>query len=188
MFKYKRIQKISHRSLERGGIIMKGKILLYLIVAIIATSGTAMGYEADLWDEAGTSSLPHTVIIQPGESLVMSYHMEGIANLNEPLIYEYAVSVRSGSGSPNDIEITYPHDVIPTSDPFVDVGNITITKNANAPMDTVYTIQIKAGPQGAGAVIDTASRTNEVPEFPIIALPVATIIGLAFFLRRRKGE
>ncbi|MCM1986853.1 PEF-CTERM sorting domain-containing protein [Methanococcoides seepicolus] len=158
------------------------------MVAIIATSGTSMAYGADLWDETGTASLPPIVIIQPGESLVVSYHMEGIADLNEPHVYEYDVSVRSGSGSPTDIEITYPHNVTPTSDPFIDVGNITITKNASTPMDTVYTIQIKAGPQGLGAVIDAASRTNEVPEFPIIALPVATIIGLAFFLRRRKGE
>ncbi|MCD4807361.1 MAG: PEF-CTERM sorting domain-containing protein [Methanococcoides sp.] len=31
-------------------------------------------------------------------------------------------------------------------------------------------------------------QTNEIPEYPTIALPVISIIGLTFLLHRRKGK
>ncbi|NPE27892.1 PEF-CTERM sorting domain-containing protein [Methanococcoides sp. SA1] len=167
---------------------MKSKILLYLIVAIIATAGTAMAYDGNLYNAAGTVAAPNPMIIQPGESVVLSYHMENINvnDLNKTFPYSYSVVVKSGSGVPGDITVTLPASVVPTATPFTDVGVITIAKDINAPMDTVYTIQITAG--DSTVEVDSASRTIEVPEFPTIALPVAAIIGLAFFLQRRKEE
>ncbi|ABE51679.1 PEF-CTERM sorting domain-containing protein [Methanococcoides burtonii] len=167
---------------------MKSKILIYLLVAIIATAGTAMAYDGNLYNAAGTAAAPNPMIIQPGETVTLSYYMENMnpADLNKTFPYSYSVVVKSGTGSPSDIAVTVPASVIPTTNPYTDVGIITVTKDINAPMDTVYTIKVVAG--DSSVEVDSASRTIEVPEFPTIALPVAAIIGLAFFLQRRKEE
>lgn len=167
---------------------MKAKILISLLAAFLITAGTAAAYDANLWNADGSAALPNPIILQPGENLTVSFLMENLLgdDLNETFYYNHTVTVVSGSGVPSDITVTTPVSVVPTTSPYMDVGNITIEKDINAPMDTVYRVQIEAG--GIGTEIDTASRTINVPEFPTVALPIAAILGLAFILQRRREQ
>ncbi|NPE31123.1 PEF-CTERM sorting domain-containing protein [Methanococcoides sp. SA1] len=113
--------------------------------------------------------------------------MSSLVDVNETFDYSYTVIVKGGtSAAVSDVNVTLPANVTPTSNPYTDIGAITISIDSNAPIDGEYEIRIQAG----GTTVETAvaSRTIEVPEFPTIALPVAAIIGLAFFLQRRKEE
>ncbi|MDA0524393.1 PEF-CTERM sorting domain-containing protein [Methanococcoides alaskense] len=61
-------------------------------------------------------------------------------------------------------------------------------KGTEAGSITVYDNEGNVWSVDAGHDFASASDSVEVPEFPTIALPVAAIIGLAFFLQRRKEE
>ncbi|MBP2031241.1 hypothetical protein J2755_002204 [Methanohalophilus levihalophilus] len=167
---------------------MKAKVLVAILAVFLLSAGTAAAYDANLWNADGSAALPNPIIIQPGENITASFLMENLLanDLNETFYYDYTVVVVSGSGVPSDITVTTPVSVVPTTSPYMDVGVIKIEKDANAPMDTVYRVQVEAG--GEGTEIDTASRTINVPEFPTVALPIAAILGLAFFIQRRRDE
>ncbi|MBP2031125.1 hypothetical protein J2755_002073 [Methanohalophilus levihalophilus] len=55
-------------------------------------------------------------------------------------------------------------------------------------------IEVQAGGVGDSPGEDTATAfvripcDNEIPEFPTVAIPIAAILGLAFFFQRRKNE
>jgi hypothetical protein len=52
-----------------------------------------------------------------------------------------------------------------------------------------YNVYFPAGSSSGQTLVDTTHTfTTAIPEFPTIALPVAAIIGLAFFMQRRKEE
>jgi hypothetical protein len=53
----------------------------------------------------------------------------------------------------------------------------------------VYNVYFPAGSTSGQTIVDTTHTfATAVPEFPTIALPVAAILGLAFFIQRRKQE
>ena len=167
---------------------MKMKILLYLMVAIIATSGTAMAYNGDIWNADGTSTESNPIVVQPDTTQFLSFHMDTMipADLNQPFNYSSSVTVVSGPGLPGDLIVELPPTVTPSTDPYLDLKAINLTATADAREDTVYRISVTAG--GQTVETDTTQRTIEVPEFPTVALPVAAIIGLAFIFMRRKEE
>lgn len=59
---------------------------------------------------------------------------------------------------------------------IVDIGKNTLTVSGTV-----------AGETFEGSDEIRVMNNNEVPEFPTIALPIATIIGLLFLFQRRKG-
>ncbi|MEA1985048.1 MAG: PEF-CTERM sorting domain-containing protein [Euryarchaeota archaeon] len=165
------------------------RIILGLIIAIVAMTGTAAAYNAALYDAVGVSPAPNPLIIQPGQSITLSYHMTNIlpGDVNQSFAYSHTVTVKGGTGAAaSDLTVTTPASVTPTSQTYTDVGAITIVNGASSPMDGKYYVEITAG----GGTVETAvaSRTIEVPEFPTIALPIAAILGLAFFFQRRREE
>ena len=168
---------------------MRTRILLYLIVAMIATAGTSIAYDGNLWDADGIGPAPNPLVLQPGDNITLSYYMENLygPDINQSFEYNYTVTVIAGATAvPGDITVTLSASVTPTSSPYIDLAVINIEKSADAPLDGKYRVQISAG--GESVEIDTATRTIEVPEFPTVALPIAAIIGLAFFIHRRRDE
>ena len=168
---------------------MMRNIILGLVIAIVAMTGTAAAYNAALYDAVGANMAPNPIIIQPGESVTLSYHMTNIlpGDVNQTFAYSSLATVKGGTGAAaSDLTVTTPVSVTPTSQTYTDVGAITIANGAGSPMDGRYEVKIGVG---RGSVeIATATRTIEVPEFPTIALPIAAILGLAFFLQRRREE
>ncbi len=165
------------------------RIILGLIIAIVAMTGTAAAYNAALYDAVGVTPAPNPIIIQPGQSVTLSYHMTNVlsGDVNQTFAYASSVTVKGGTGAAvSDLTVTTPVNVTPTSQTYTDVAAITIVNGAGSPMDGRYEVKIGAG--GGSVEIATATRTIEVPEFPTIALPIAAILGLAFFLQRRREE
>nr|WP_321497928.1 PEF-CTERM sorting domain-containing protein [uncultured Methanolobus sp.] len=174
------------------------KILVMLFIAIIAMAGTASAYQAVLYDAAGNNVAANPVLLKPGESIVLSYYASSIIPAEYDEFFEYTVediSVRAGSpatASASDVTIEFdtaytPDGFIPGGASYMDTGVITVSLDENAPEGARYYIEVGAG--GETVEFQTASRTIEtIPEFPTIALPVAAIIGLAFFMQRRKEE
>ncbi|MBP1910280.1 PEF-CTERM sorting domain-containing protein [Methanolobus bombayensis] len=174
------------------------KLLVMFFVAILAMAGTASAYQAVLYDAAGNNVADNPVLLKPGESIVLSYYASSIIPAEYDEFFEYTVeevSVRAGSpaaADPTDITIEFntaynPDGFIPGGSTYMDTGVIKVSLDANAPEGARYYIEVGAG--GETVEFQTASRTIEtIPEFPTIALPVAAIIGLAFFMQRRKEE
>lgn len=168
------------------------------LVVLLAMAGTATAYQAILYDADGNAVASNPIYMEPGDSVVLSYYASSILSSEYNEFFEYTVeeiSVRAGSPAeavPGDITIDFntaynPDGFIPGGSEYMDDGVIIVTMDADAPVGARYYIEIGAG--GGVVEFQTASRTIEaIPEFPTIALPVAAIIGLAFFIQRRKQE
>ncbi|WP_292465022.1 PEF-CTERM sorting domain-containing protein [Methanolobus sp.] len=168
------------------------RLIIVALMALIAMIGTASAYTPDVWDAAGEGPIGD-LKLSPGDTVVLSYRMQSISSVEYGMVLNYTqqVSVVSGGGSESDIVITTPENVtVPEASTYTDVGAITISIAANAPAGTIYRVSIGAGPVTIESEVDSASRyvNTEIPEFPTIALPVAAILGLAFFMQRRKEE
>jgi hypothetical protein len=169
------------------------RLLIVSFMALIAMIGTAAAYTPDIWDAAGTGPVNGDLTLKPGDSVTLSYRMQSIGSVEYGMVLPYTseVSVFSGPGSASDITITTPANVtVPNADTYTDISAITISIDAAAPAGTIYRVSIGAGPVTIESEIDSASRyvNSEIPEFPTVALPVAAILGLAFFMQRRKEE
>jgi hypothetical protein len=174
------------------------RLLLITLLALVAMAGTAsavLTHDASIWDEAGTGVSANPLVINPGETLVLSYHAASLVpnSVGNSATYGYSAGIVSGVGSASDLTVVFAHpDFTPTSAPtYTDVGVIQLTLDENAAVGTVYkvTIQVAGVDTESVFIYGQASRQVEsIPEFPTIALPVAAILGLAFFMQRRKEE
>lgn len=165
------------------------KILIMTLVALVATMGTVSAYDASIWNQDGTAAAPASLQIKPGDSLILSYHMENLsqAQIGESLNYSYYVVPLGGGASASDVTVTIPATVTPTAVSYTDVGAIKINLNAAAPVGAKYRVTIAGGDIEIPIEFGAASRTLEsIPEFPTVALPVAAILGLAFVFMRKK--
>jgi hypothetical protein len=165
---------------------MKKEVLVSFMF-LIAMISTAAAYTPGVWDEA-TNSPANTLKLEPGESVTLSYRMENIGTeeYGQVLPYTASVKVVTGDGADTDIEIVTPETItVPYDSTYTDVDAITISMNTDAPKGTVYRISIGAGGTTMESELEVKS---EIPEFPTIVLPIAAILGLAFFMQRRKEE
>ncbi|MDG6244915.1 MAG: PEF-CTERM sorting domain-containing protein [Methanolobus sp.] len=167
------------------------KILIMLVVAIIAMAGTASAYDANIWNEEGTAAVGNPIILQPGQTLVFSYHGANFAADNQTMPYSYDVQAIPGTGAAESdmtVSISKANFEPGTEDPYTDVGVITISLDENAPATGQWRVTVAAGQDANTLDVGSAARNFEIPEFPTIALPIAAILGLAFFMQRRKEE
>ena len=179
---------------------MKSKILTVtaIIAVMVAMTGiaAALPYNAALWNAAGTAVAPTPLELRPGDSLTLSYRADTISIQNPPESVPYfsTVTVLSGVGAlPSDVTIITPANLLLDTDPKLDVGAITVSLSASAPVGARYRIEIGAGSEGPipppTVEIGSASRPlNSIPEFPAVALPVGAAIGLLFLFQRRKNK
>jgi hypothetical protein len=166
------------------------KLIIIAIIAFIAMAGPASAYNAAIWDQAGTATAPNPIVIHPGETLTFSYHAQNFPAANQVLPYFTDVQAVSGGAAASDMTVVVSKTNMEpgTADPYTDVGVISIKLDANAPMTGQWRVTIGAGQDAKTLDIGSASRNFLIPEFPTIALPVAAILGLAFFFQRRKEE
>ncbi len=166
------------------------KLLIATFMVLIALTGTVAAYDANIWNEAGTAAAPNPIVIHPGETLTFSYHGVNFAAVNETLPYFSDVTAVGGGAADSDmtVNITKTNFEPGTDDPATDVAVIEITLDANAPVTGQWRVTIGAGEDATTKDIGSAARNFLIPEFPTIALPVAAILGLAFFMQRRKEE
>jgi hypothetical protein len=166
------------------------KKILIAIAVIALFTGTAAAYDANIWNAAGTVAAPNPITIQPGQTLTFSYNGVNFAADNQVLPYYSDVVAVGGGAVDTDMTVTISKTNFEpgTADPYTDVGVIQISLDENAPKTGQWRVTIGAGEDAITKDVGSAARNFLIPEFPTIALPVAAIIGLAFFMQRRKEE
>ena len=169
---------------------MKKMILLITLIALFVGTAVADPYDGNIWNAAGTAAAPNPIVIHPGDTLTFSYHGENFAAENQVLPYFTEVNAVGGGAADSDMTVTISNANFEpgTADPATDVGVISITLDANAPVTGQWRVTIGAGEDAHTLDVGSAARNFLIPEFPTIALPVAAILGLAFFMQRRKDE
>ena len=166
-------------------------LLIFGLVGMIGTAA-ADPYDALLYNAAGTAAAVTPINLQPGQSITLSYHAENVAaaSIGDDIPYWNIVTVVSDGSLGElitDITVVTPVNFTPTAATYTDVGVITITNNG--PIGAVYNVEI--GATGGVVNFDTGSAsrpTNSIPEFPIIALPIAAVLGLMFIISSRKKD
>ncbi|KKG02336.1 hypothetical protein DU86_00690 [Methanosarcina mazei] len=165
------------------------RILLLMIsgLLIVCMAGSAMAYDAAIWNSQGTGAAQTPIVLGPGESKTLSYHVESILpiNVGKALTYSYNVEPANSRANEGDISVTFSHPSFTPADiTDTDIGVITITNTAGIE-GASYLITISAG--ATGVEFGAASRhVDSIPEFPTVALPVAAILGLVFIFGRKK--
>ncbi|MDY0385768.1 MAG: PEF-CTERM sorting domain-containing protein [Methanolobus sp.] len=172
------------------------KILIIAFIAFVAMVGSAsaiLTHDAAVWSADGTGAASNPVQIKPGQTVTLSYHatelMDG--SIGKSADYSYQTGVISGSGVAGDLVVNFAHpEFTPTSAPvYTDIGVIELTMDEEAPYGTMYKVTVQVADNEEAFIYGQASRGVEaIPEFPTVALPVAAILGLAFFMQRRKEE
>ncbi|WP_319507151.1 PEF-CTERM sorting domain-containing protein [uncultured Methanolobus sp.] len=168
------------------------KLLIMLAIASIFLMGTASAAYTVTLGYAEGGELPATAIVQQvGEtvnySVIVDDQFMG-TNVSFGVVAE-DVGL--------DIEIIETGIFEVTSVPFTVNNAISVTIDESVPQGTVLIgtvgVFLEDGTQVAVvSVVPRASVSQDfkanIPEFPTIALPVAAILGLAFFMQRRKEE
>ncbi|MEL7664297.1 MAG: PEF-CTERM sorting domain-containing protein [Methanosarcina mazei] len=148
-----------------------------------------MAYDAAIWNLQGTGAAETPIVLGPGESKTLSYHVENILpdNVGKDLTYSYTVQPSNSLGNEGDISIVFSSpSFTPSSTTDTDIGVITITNTAGIE-GASYLVSVSAG--AYGVEFGAASRhVSSIPEFPTVALPVAGILGLLFIFGRKKEE
>ncbi|AFV23324.1 hypothetical protein Mpsy_1116 [Methanolobus psychrophilus R15] len=167
------------------------KRLVIVLLALAMLVGNASAFDASIWNAAGTTAVTNPIVIQPGQTLVLSYHGANFASPGQVMPYSYNVQALTGTGADtSDMTVNILKDNFEPreNDPYTDVGVIELTLNENASATGKWRVTITAGEDTNTLDVGSAARNFEIPEFPTIALPVAAILGLAFFMQRRKEE
>lgn len=173
------------------------KILMITILALVAMVGTAaasLTHDASIWNENGTGVAPNPLYIKPGDTLVLSYHASQLTPeaIGKNATYGSRVAILDGFGDASHLKVHFTHkEFAPTTIPnFTDIGVIELQLDENAQVGTRYKVTIQVGDNDTvNFIYGQASRQTEaIPEFPTVALPVAAILGLAFFMQRRREE
>jgi hypothetical protein len=157
--------------------------------------------------------LPTTLNLIDGQSVVASYLVTGIPEADLPLEFNYPilsgsqidaqvnVIPNSGSGSASDVTVVYINhpsfivnnlniqNIINGEGSYMDKGNLRISLDCLPEnIGTRYSVLVPIGAYGdpSFTVASTSVNVKAVPEFPTLALPVASILGLIFIFGRKK--
>ncbi|WP_094226453.1 PEF-CTERM sorting domain-containing protein [Methanolobus psychrotolerans] len=168
------------------------KLITIAIIALIALVGTAsagLTHGADIWNALGNAPADNPLQLKPGQTIILSYQATNLVNPSGSEAYTYAARALSG-GLDSDVTIVFDHDFAPTTSPtYTDVGVIALTLDEGVLNGATYEVTIQVADNDPVFIYGQASRElTAIPEFPTIALPVAAILGLAFFMQRRKEE
>jgi hypothetical protein len=166
------------------------KILVMTIIALVALTGYASAAGAEFSDIAGTL-LPDTIVQQVGTPYDYSLKLTGFTGEN------VTIAVNTGSTSSGlTVDLAQTELGVIPSDPYVEQNVITITIDQGATQGEEFAAtidiyrdgEVTPGYQAQFRAAASKDFSASIPEFPTIALPVAAIIGLAFFMQRRKDE
>jgi hypothetical protein len=168
------------------------KLIMIAIIAMIAMAGTASALDVEIVNSAGVA-VTDPIIMQPGESRTFSAeHSDYNSVAGKEHAYDLTLYALSGDAQISHVTATLNKasvTLLADGSTFTDEDVFTLELAADAPATGRWQIVLTAGEAGtAGLQLGTASRDLMIPEFPTIALPVAAILGLAFFFQRRKEE
>ncbi|SFM84002.1 PEF-CTERM sorting domain-containing protein [Methanolobus profundi] len=164
------------------------KLVLVAIVAMIALVGTASAnYGADLADSSGVI-LPLTVSQVVGTPVDYSIILSDFTG--ETVYYTIGFN-----DTGLDVQILKQGTYVNAAS-FTDYDIVRVTIEPGAQQGDQFSARIDVWKDDPSQVIRSvtfwASASQnfnaQIPEFPTIALPVAAILGLAFFMQRRKEE
>ncbi|WMW25445.1 PEF-CTERM sorting domain-containing protein [Methanolobus sediminis] len=170
---------------------MKKLLVILAVFALFIGTAAANPYNGAIYTEDGSAEAPNNIIIQPGETQTYSYYGVSFTAPNLVLEYHATVYPLNAAAQASDMTVTFAHPNMEPglNDPYMDYAVFTVHLDENANPNGEWRIVISAGDaSSASSDWGSASRDFEVPEFPTIALPVAAILGLAFFMQRRKEE
>nr|WP_321497537.1 PEF-CTERM sorting domain-containing protein [uncultured Methanolobus sp.] len=174
------------------------KKLLIALVVLLAMAGNASAFGANVLSQTG-ADLDEVIPLAPGTCMNLSLELEGLQKYSN--LY-YSVDT---AHTDSEITVHFIRDSAPLvlANPFVDLDCFYVEMSESAVEGQTYTIAIDIERELLDANGNPIGTENEkldflatatqrfnttIPEFPTIALPVAAIIGLAFFIQRRKQE
>ncbi|MCQ6963408.1 PEF-CTERM sorting domain-containing protein [Methanolobus chelungpuianus] len=138
------------------------------------TGGTIINSYSNAYVETGGYDDAYEYFFFSSDNVTSSYWNAGKTTLQ----------ITGGQGR-TAAEMTYPHAL----NTYVgwDFENVwAIDKNVNGGYPYLQ-VQADMMPRDdKGGVDDCDDRSDEIPEFPTIALPIAATLGFAFFFQRRK--
>jgi hypothetical protein len=175
---------------------MRNKLIMIIamLAVMISMTGIAAAYDANIWNAAGTGAAGNPINLHRGGNITLSFHGENIVAgaIGTDLPYSYvvvALATGSAVGAVGDITVTLPANFHPTAATFTDIGAINVALSASAPIGAEYRVTIKGGDEAVDIDFGSPSRNfNSIPEYAVVALPVAAVIGLVFFLQNRKNK
>lgn len=179
------------------------KILLLLVsgLFIACMAGSAMAMPASsilINSDNGQTISNQDLSLSPGQSIHVKFSVNAYTPLESGKTYNYGYVVTPWSNANGDtlgssadmgVDIPAPQSftlpaITSGTGSFVDTKIITVTLKDTAPIAAAYKVTIG----DEGFILTSASTTisNNIPEFPTVALPVAGIIGLLFVFGRKK--
>ncbi|MDF1534303.1 MAG: PEF-CTERM sorting domain-containing protein [Methanosarcinaceae archaeon] len=188
---------------------MKKIVTILIAITLITMMGTAAADQINVYD-TGTSNTVSVIPLVPGgasvqKDLVVSGFLQdgsisSVAHTLNDTISIVPVAGISGQLI-TDIKVEY-RELSPSMTWKVedcrwtqvsDIGGnellaIRFSASPGAPVGGKYQIEIKDTATGNSFAATCIVGTVNVPEFPTIALPVAAILGLAFFFQRRRED
>jgi hypothetical protein len=171
------------------------KIAAFLAV-IIGMTGIAA---ADPFNLVITQASPNQTIAAPslitlnqGASATLSLKMSNIviSDLGQAYpVQSCSITQVSGPADPlSAMTVSCPATLTPTTDPFYAVNTVTIINN-NAAAGNLYSLYLKYNHSTATLDFGSASQTfSSIPEFPMVALPIASVIGLVYLFQYRRKK
>lgn len=177
------------------------KILLLLVNGLLITclSGSSLAdpFTPQLYTVSG-NLYTGQIQLYPGETIQVK--LGGYDFINTDTDFDYYAHVLNASNGGNTGQLTFslpsgsfhPTGSKLSSVPFIDTNNIGISLASSAPIGATYNIEIGAKlPDGQGGYLETGVLTTQDasnPEFPTVALPIGAMLGLLFFIGRKRGD
>jgi len=164
------------------------KMMILAIIALVAMMGAASATGSNILDE-NENNLPYVVKIVPGSTTVYGLSVgEGLPEAGTEITY--VITSLSPDLQVNQLKTTA---ILDGGNTFVDADVFELTLSPSAPVGAQYKIIVKTYINGEVLtdeefLASASQRFESIPEFPTVALPVAAILGLAFFMQRRKEE
>lgn len=167
--------------------LIKSSILLVALIAIMGTAAAA--YNMAITDPAST-------VLTPGDATGIDYTIALTGNPN--LGHTVEASVTTGTAS--DLEFRFldsqggdsgwiaagaQHTWSDAATAQAMTMKVRAISTPTDPQGTVYSFTVIADTTASQSASASTTSTS-IPEFPTIALPIAAILGLAFYFQRRK--
>ncbi|HUV82334.1 MAG TPA: PEF-CTERM sorting domain-containing protein [archaeon] len=165
-------------------------IMVLSIMLVMVGTAAANPYNLRIWNAAGTAIADNPLDLKPGDTIVLSLYMEGMVNDSDIYPIDPAIVTAWNGGTSTDVTVTYTTAILTPggADPYIQVGEVTITLSPTAPIGAGYNIAIGAASANPLDIGLASRNVDSIPEFPLIALPVAGILGLMFIISSRKKK
>lgn len=165
---------------------MNAKILVGLLAAFLIASGTAAAAGSQILDVNG-NELPNPMQLQVGETINLSLYVENLPTTTTNVTYEVEPSIYFDT-------VLFRSSATGVPQTFTELDIMSFALNNNVTTGGQYQLTVNVRDTDTGAVVEdmtikaTATHEFVIPEFPTVALPIAAILGIAFFLQRRREE